>query len=131
MIRNRRLACTSISSVPEERAVINKERRSGAYRLSAYFFAKMTSEFPVMILRPIAFVTVIYWSAGLPKDAGIFFGILGTVLLTSLSSQVRRDLIFRDQKYICGLFGTYHACWCPGDLSCQGISRHGIDSIVG
>ena len=25
-------------------------------------------------------------------------------------------------------FGVqYHACWCPGDLSRQGITRHGID----
>ena len=23
----------------------------------------------------------------------------------------------------------YHSCWCPGSLSRQGISRHGIDSI--
>ena len=23
----------------------------------------------------------------------------------------------------------YHACWCPGSLSRQGISGHGIDSI--
>ena len=28
-----------------------------------------------------------------------------------------------------GLFGKYHGCWCPGDLSHQGISNHGIDSI--
>ena len=28
-----------------------------------------------------------------------------------------------------GLFGQYHACWCTGFLSHQGISRHGIDSI--
>ena len=28
-----------------------------------------------------------------------------------------------------GLFSQYHACWCPGDWSRQGISRHGIDSI--
>ena len=28
------------------------------------------------------------------------------------------------------LYCQYHACWCPGDLSRQGISRHGIDSRV-
>ena len=27
------------------------------------------------------------------------------------------------------LFGQYHACWCPGYLGHQSISRHGIDSI--
>ena len=25
------------------------------------------------------------------------------------------------------LYFQYHAFWCPGDLRCQGISRHGID----
>ena len=28
-----------------------------------------------------------------------------------------------------GLFGQYHACWCPGCLSHQGITRNSIDSI--
>ena len=27
------------------------------------------------------------------------------------------------------LFDQYHACWCPGSLSRQDISRHGVDSI--
>ena len=27
------------------------------------------------------------------------------------------------------LYCQYHACWCPGDLSHQGISRNGIDQI--
>ena len=28
-----------------------------------------------------------------------------------------------------GLFGQYHACWCPGSLSRQGIIRNSIGSI--
>ena len=28
-----------------------------------------------------------------------------------------------------GSFGQYHAYWCPGSLSRQGISRNGIDNI--
>ena len=27
------------------------------------------------------------------------------------------------------LYCQYHACWYPGDLRSQGISRHGIDQI--
>ena len=27
------------------------------------------------------------------------------------------------------VYCQYHACWCPGDLSHKGISRHGIDQI--
>ena len=30
----------------------------------------------------------------------------------------------------CSSFGgQYHACWCPGSLSCQSISRHGIGCV--
>ena len=36
-------------------------------------------------------------------------------------------LLMLKTKYF-HLFGHYHACWCLGDLSRQGISRHGIDS---
>ena len=31
--------------------------------------------------------------------------------------------------YIAILCCQYHACWCPGDLRSQGISRYGIDQI--
>ena len=27
------------------------------------------------------------------------------------------------------LYCQYHACWCPGDLRSQGMSRHGIEQI--
>ena len=27
-----------------------------------------------------------------------------------------------------GIFGQYHACWCPGNLSCQDIHRHSVYS---
>ena len=29
------------------------------------------------------------------------------------------------------LYCQYHACWCPGSLSRQGISSHGIDPKAG
>ena len=28
------------------------------------------------------------------------------------------------------LYCQNHGCWCPGDLSRQGISRHGMDQII-
>ena len=37
-------------------------------------------------------------------------------------------LVTLDIEYS-GSEGQYHACWCPGNLSCQGISRNGIDNI--
>ena len=44
------------------------------------------------------------------------------VLLSGLT------LLMLETEYS-GLFSHYHACWCPGSLSLQGINRHGIDSI--
>ena len=36
-----------------------------------------------------------------------------------------------EQPYMLSfLLCQYHACWCPGDLSRQGISRHGICQIT-
>ena len=35
-----------------------------------------------------------------------------------------------EQPYVMPiLYCQYHGRWCPGDLSCQGTSRHGIDQI--
>ena len=43
-------------------------------------------------------------------------------------SQSHLTLLMLEMEY--SSFGCqYHACWCPGDLSHQGISRNGIDCI--
>ena len=35
-----------------------------------------------------------------------------------------------EQVYISPtIYYQYHACWSPGDLRSQGISRHGIDQL--
>ena len=56
-------------SVPPERAVLNKERSSGSYRLSAYFFGKTLSEFPIQCILPTLYVIITYWMAGLNPGA--------------------------------------------------------------
>ncbi|XP_013413427.1 ABC transporter G family member 27 isoform X1 [Lingula anatina] len=76
----------SVSSFPEERTVIDKERSSGAYRLSAYYLAKMTSELPLTLLLPSGFVLIVFWMAGL-NGFWAYIGFWATVMLTSLFAQ--------------------------------------------
>ena len=57
-----------------------------------------------------------------------------TILLQKslkLSAMIRGSLVWMLEMLgteYSGFGYQYRACWCPG-LSCQGISRHGIDSI--
>ncbi|KAK2142869.1 hypothetical protein LSH36_903g00013 [Paralvinella palmiformis] len=76
-----------ITSFPDERTVITKERAAGTYRLSAYYLSKMTSEAPLMFLLPIIMTTISYWMTGLMPTAGNFVAFLMLVLLHSSVAQ--------------------------------------------
>ncbi|KAK3103489.1 hypothetical protein FSP39_019592 [Pinctada imbricata] len=76
----------TVTSFPSERIVINKERSSGWYRLSSYYLAKMTSELPLILLQPIFFITIVYWSVGL-NGVTAFFATLGTIFIHSITGQ--------------------------------------------
>ncbi|XP_061184373.1 uncharacterized protein LOC133192373 [Saccostrea echinata] len=67
----------AVTSFIGEREVVRKERRAGAYRLSAYYTAKMVSELPMMIVVPIAQLSAMYWLAGIggPVQFAIYLGI--------------------------------------------------------
>ncbi|CAL8143785.1 unnamed protein product [Orchesella dallaii] len=75
----------ALGSFPSERAVVEKERMSGAYRLSAYYTAKMLGEAPLVMILPSVYFTVAYPLLG--GSVASFFGILCIQILASLAAQ--------------------------------------------
>ena len=63
----------SLFTFPDERAVICKERQSGAVRVSAYFVARALADVPLDLSPPTLFVAVAYGLVGLKPSAGAFF----------------------------------------------------------
>ena len=74
-------------SFPFERAVIEKERASGSYRLSAYFIAKSLAEAPLKLVLPTLFLIIAYWMARINNNFGIFLGILVFQLLSIIVAE--------------------------------------------
>ncbi|XP_075488420.1 LOW QUALITY PROTEIN: ABC transporter G family member 22-like [Primulina tabacum] len=78
---------TAIFTFPQERAMLSKERAADMYRLSAYFVARTTSDFPLDLLLPVLFLLVVYFMAGLKMNAGSFFLTMVTVFLCIIAAQ--------------------------------------------
>jgi len=74
-----------VLTVPGERTVVEKERLSGAYRLSAYYIAKMIGEAPLVMVLPTIYLIVAYPLLGGSVTA--FFGIVLIQMLSSLAAQ--------------------------------------------
>jgi ABC-type multidrug transport system permease subunit len=76
-----------ILSFPFERAVIEKERASGSYRLSSYFIAKSLAEGPLKLVLPTLFLIIAYWMANINPNFGIFLAILAFQLMSILVAE--------------------------------------------
>ncbi|KAG9293450.1 hypothetical protein G9A89_009174 [Geosiphon pyriformis] len=77
----------TVSAFPLDREVLNKERQSRSYRLSAYFLAKTFAEVPLAIVSPSLFVFGVYWIANLLPSAGHFILFWLGVILTTITAQ--------------------------------------------
>jgi len=78
---------TAMMSFPPERAIIFKERASGSYRLSSYFFAKTISEAPLRLTLPFTFLTIAYWMSNLNPSFTTFLAFMCVQLLCVLAGE--------------------------------------------
>ncbi|CAF3559641.1 unnamed protein product [Adineta steineri] len=76
-----------VLSFPRETSVINKERASGSFRLSAYYFAKCLSETPIKLVLPAISLTIMYWMVNVNSNFANFLGILCFLLMSVLVAE--------------------------------------------
>ena len=72
---------------PDERPVFLREVNNNMYAVTAYFFAKIGSEFPISVITPLLYGSIVYFAIGLSTVAiSKFFIFLGILVLLYLSA---------------------------------------------
>ena len=75
-------------SVSDESGVVRRERMAGVYRLSAYFLAVLTTEFPIVIISASMYVSMSYWMGNLMRTAVNFFATWFTFVWYAFANEV-------------------------------------------
>lgn len=76
----------AINSFPGERAIMLRERQSGAYHVSSYFMAKTTVDMVTQLWPPILFSCIVYFAIGYQPLARKFFMYMFFMILDSLAA---------------------------------------------
>ena len=77
----------ALFTFPNEHKMMLKERASGMYRLSAFYFARTASDVPMEVTIPTVFIVIIYFMAGLRLSAWAFLANWASVTLCLLVAQ--------------------------------------------
>ncbi|KAF9626049.1 hypothetical protein IFM89_030717 [Coptis chinensis] len=77
----------AIFTFPQERPMLIKERSSGMYRLSSYYFARIAGDLPMELVLPTISVAITYWMSGLKPSFINFILTLLIILFNVLVSQ--------------------------------------------
>jgi ABC-type multidrug transport system ATPase subunit len=76
----------SINSFPRERAIMLRERASGAYHVSAYFAAKTFVDISTSLWSPILFTCIVYGAIGYQPVVRKFFIYMMFMMLDSIAA---------------------------------------------
>lgn len=90
-------ALMAINAFPSERALVLRERASGMYRASAYFFAKLFGDAIGQLVGPWLFTCIVYFMVGLNPTPGKFF-IFGSIMMLSNLCAVSLALAVRNRE---------------------------------
>ncbi|KAK9803713.1 hypothetical protein WJX73_005190 [Symbiochloris irregularis] len=77
----------ALFTFPDEYKMLLKERASGMYRLSAFYFARLASDLPLDFAIPTIFLIIVYFMGHLRYSAAAFFANYFTVILIMLVAQ--------------------------------------------
>ncbi|XP_037076999.1 LOW QUALITY PROTEIN: ABC transporter G family member 14-like [Pollicipes pollicipes] len=78
----------ALFALPSQQKVVNKERASGAYRLSAFYLARLAGELPLLLAPPALYFVISYPMLG--ASSPLTFGLL--LLLLLLNSVVAESV---------------------------------------